>query len=273
MDVRSDLDPKESLGTFKSLLISSAILSDREAEVYVTVITMGQATSADIHRRLEKSPFRNIAVQSIHKILERLQRRGFIKGTISSGKRKHSTFFRANAPEGPLEHHLNAAEKLKDSVNEVVALLEKKYEEHDCDDNDQSIWVYEPHATAFREGLKHLRGAKKTIAVHSNNYSWLVQPQGQGVKDTLKRKMKDGVEVRLLGLAPVDSIKSTLEEFNSVRRETAVPCIPYCLIDGQQLLIAFNEGLDTKLLATKNTYLLDRHSAQFSKTWDEAKRV
>jgi hypothetical protein len=153
----------------------------------------------------------------------------------------------------------------------VVALLEKKYEEHNSSDNDQNVWVYEPHKTALREGIKHLKSAKKTIAVYSNNYSWLVQHQA--VRDTIKKQIKAGLEIKLLGLTPVDSIKRTLEEFNHVRRETTIPCTPYCLIDGEQLLVAFNEGLDTKLLATKNTYLLDRHSTQFNKLWDEAKRV
>ena len=262
MDVGNEKNP---FATFKELLISSGVLTEKDAEIYIAIIYMGQACATDVHKRLvQKTKFKTIAPQTVYKLLENLRTKGFIKGTVSSGRRAHSKMFTANPPEEPLEAYFNANDKLRDATNDAVALFEKTYEAKGNKDNDQNLWVSEPHKTAIREGTKILQSAEKSILMYSNNYSWI---QHEQIADVLREKMADGIRVSLLGAPAADSVKGDLACFNKIRRETSIPCMPYCLVDGKHLLMVFNEGSDAKLLATRNKYMVDHYSAQFDKIW------
>jgi sugar-specific transcriptional regulator TrmB len=262
MDVRNKQEP---LTTFKNLLINSGVLRYREAEVYVTLVDMGQATAAEIHRCLKgKTALNKIAIQSVHKILERLRKNGFIKSTVVSGKRAHSKQYKANSPEDALKPYFNGTERLKDMLNEVVARLE--INEQKSAKVDQSIWLYEPKRIAIREGIKHLKKAKETILLRCNDYTWIQQA---GIGEAIMKKVEEGLEVRILGATPKESIQNALIKFNNVRKQTTIPCAPYCLIDREQLLIFFSEGLEHRLMATKNMYMVDHYSAQFDDVWEK----
>jgi sugar-specific transcriptional regulator TrmB len=263
MSARSD---KELLETFKMLLAGGNVLTNKEAETYITIINMGQATAADIYRRLRaKAEFQGISKQTIHRLLNDLEKKGFIRSAISSGKRSHSKPYRATSPEEALSEYFSATERLKDVTDDVVTLLELKEKQGDSA-NNQCIWMHEPKRIALREGIKYLKGAKKSILLFCNNYSWIEEP---GVSELLTKKTNEGLDVRILGGTPAPALQSVLERFHKVRRETNIPCVPYSIIDDGQLLIFLNEGFDPKLLATKNVYMVERHSAQFRKVWDE----
>ncbi len=195
-----------------------------------------------------------------------LKEKGFIKCTIASGRRTHSTLYRSNSPEDALVNYFGAIDQLKDVTDQVVALLEQKYEQQGDKANDQNIWMFEPWKIALREGIKYLEGAKKSILMYCNNHSWIEEP---GIAAALRKKMNEALDVRILGGPPPTALQRIMKKFNKIRKETSIPCTPYCIVDEEQLLIFLNDGFDPKLLATKNTYIVERHSAQFSKVWEE----
>lgn len=265
MDVRRE---KDTLETFKRLLISRHILNDREAETYFILINLGQATAADIHRKLILKPeFRDTAPQTVHKFLETLRTNGFVKVTASSGKRGHSKLYKANSPESALalEKYFDDTDSLKDVMNDVVAVLEINNQKANGS-SQQGIWVHEPQKTALREGVKCLRSAKKSVIIYSNNYSWIVEEPSIG--QILMKKIEAQVEVRLLGSTPKDTVRNSVSVFDNVRKETDIPCMPYCIVDGQELLLILNESFNAKLFATQNGYMVDHFASQFEKIWN-----
>jgi sugar-specific transcriptional regulator TrmB len=263
MSARSE---KELLETFKTLLVSGNVLTNREAEAYVTIISTGHATAADIYRRLKaKAEFQGISKQTIHGLLNDLCQKGFIRSAIASGKRSHSKPYKPTYPEDALSEYFSATEKLKDVADDVVTLLELKEKQGDSA-NNQCIWMHEPKRIALREGIKYLRGAKKSIHMFCNNYSWTEEP---GVTELLTKKTNEGLDVKILGGTPASALRSSLAGLDKVRRQTGIPCVPYSIIDNEQLLIFLNEGFDPKLLATRNIYMVERHSAQFGSIWNE----
>jgi sugar-specific transcriptional regulator TrmB len=262
MSARSE---KELLEAFKMLLVGGNVLTNKEAEAYITIVNTGQATAADIYHRLRaKVAFRGISKQTIHGLLGDLEQKGFIKSAITSGKRSHSKPYRPTSPEEALSEYFSATEKLKDVTDDIVTLLELKEKQGDSA-NNQCIWMHEPKRIALREGIKYLKGAQKSILMFCNDYSWIEEP---GVTELLTKKTNEGVGVKILGGTPVPTLESALRKFDKVRRETDIPCVPYSIIDDEQLLIFLNEGFDPKLLATKNIYMVERHSAQFRKVWN-----
>ena len=261
MSTRSE---KEPLETFKMLLVSGNVLKNKEAEVYVAIIKTGQATAADIYRQFRaKAEFPKISKQTIHELLSELERRGFIRTAITSGRRSHSKPYRPTSPEDALSEYFSATESLKDVTDDVVTLLELKEKQGD-NANDQCIWMHEPKRIALREGIKYLKGAKKSVLMFCNDYSWIEEP---GIIESFTRKISEGLDVKILGGTPPRALQSALKKFAKVRRETDIPCVPYSIIDEERLLIFLNEGFDPKLLATKNTYMVERYSAQFEKVW------
>jgi sugar-specific transcriptional regulator TrmB len=263
MSARSE---KELLETFKMLLVGGSVLTNKEAEAYVAIISTGQATASDIYGRLRaKAEFQRISKQTIHGLLNDLCQKGFVRSAITSGKRSHSKPYKPTSPEDALSEYFSATEKLKDVTDDVVTLLELKEKQGDSG-KDQCIWMHEPKRIALREGIKYLRGAKKSILMFCNDYSWIEEP---GVTELLTKKTNEGVDVKILGGTPAPALRSVLAEFDKVRRQTGIPCVPYSIIDDEQLLIFLNEGFDPKLLATKNIYMVERHSAQFRKVWNE----
>lgn len=263
MSARSEKEPIE---TFKTLLVSSNVLTNKEAEVYVAVIKTGQATAADIHRQLKaKAEFPKISKQTIHGLLSDLEGKGFIKAAITSGKRSHSKPYRPTSPEDALSEYFSAIESLRDVTDEVVTSLELKMKQGD-NANTHSIWMHEPKRIAIREGIKCLRSAKKSVLMFCNDYSWIEEP---GVTEILAKKIKDGIDIKILGRTPAPALLSSLKKFDKVRRETDIPCVPYSIVDEEQLLIFVNDGFSPKLLDTKNVYMVERHSAQFEKVWNE----
>lgn len=262
MSARSE---KELLETFKMLLVNGSVLTNKEAEIYMTIINAGQVTATDVYRRLRaKAEFLKISKQTIHGLLSDLEQKGFIRSAIASGKRSHSKPYRPTSPEEALSGYFDATEKLKDVTDDVVTLLELKEKQGDSA-NNQSIWMHEPKRIALREGIKYLKGAKKSILMFCNDYSWIEE---SGVTELLTKKTNDGLDVKILGGTPAPALQSALKKFNNVRRETDIPCVPYSVIDDEQLLIFLNEGFDPKLLSTRNIYMVERHSAQFKKVWN-----
>jgi hypothetical protein len=99
-----------------------------------------------------------------------------------------------------------------------------------------------------------------------NDYSWTEEP---GITELLTKKANDGLDVKILGGKPTLALRNALARFDKVRRQTDIPCVPYSIIDNEHLLIFLNEGFDPKLLATRNIYMVERHSAQFGTIWNE----
>jgi sugar-specific transcriptional regulator TrmB len=263
MSARSE---KELLETFKTLLVNGNVLTSKEAEVYTTIINAGEATAADIYHRLKgKAEFLRISKQTIHGLLSDLKRKGFIRDAITSGKRSHSKPYRPTLPEDALSEYFSATEKLKDVTDDVVTVLELKEKQSDGT-NNQAIWMHEPKRIAIREGRKYLQGAKKSILMFCNDYSWIEET---GVTELLTKKANEGLDIRIMGGIPVPALQSALKKFGKARRETDIPCVPYSIIDDKQLLMFLNEGFDPKLLATRNVYMVKRYSAQFAKVWSE----
>jgi sugar-specific transcriptional regulator TrmB len=257
---------QEPLETFKILLINRGILTDKEAEVYTAVIDMGQATATTVYQRLRSSSvFKSVAKQTVHRLLTDLKRRGLIKSTVTSGKRGHSTVYKAIPPETPLSEHFNETEKLKDVTEQIVALMEQKSEPEEKI-QDQNLWIYEPQKIALKEGLKCLENAKKSVLVYCNDYTWAQLP---GIMELLKKKMNEKLDVRIIGGILPERSNNCLKAFNRVMRETDIPCLPYCLMDKECMLFFFNDIVlpGYKVLQTKNAYMVERYSAQFEKIW------
>jgi len=264
MEIRSE---KESLETFKRLLISRQILTDREAEMYMILVDLGQATATEIHRKLKQKPeFGRIARPTVHVYLETLRTYGFAKVTAASGKRKHSKIYKANPPEGALKNHFDDNETLKVLIGDVVAKLEINNQKMNGV-HEQNLWVYEPQEPALLEGIRCLKNARKSIAIYCNDYSLIVQQPSIG--QLLRKKIKDGVTVRLLGAPPKDTVRNTVAQFDRVRKETSIPCMPYCIVDGQDLLLVLNENFGSKLFTTQNGYMVDHFTSNFDKIWNE----
>lgn len=257
---------KDVLDTFKSLLVDR-VLSNRQAEVYITLISLGQASASEIHEKIKDKPrvagIEKISKSVVYIILNELEQRGFIKSALKSGIKSHSKPFRPVSPEEALAQHFSETEQLKDISNQVVTLLELK-EKGGSKANKQDIWMHETRRVALNEGLKQLEGAKKAILMYCNDYSWIEE---SGIAEVLTKKIKERIDVRILGKTPAPTLQTNLSQFNAVRKETSIPCNPYCIVDDEQLLTFLNDGFNPKLLITKNTYMVMRHSAQFKEIW------
>lgn len=268
ISIRSE---KDVLDTFKSLLVDR-VLSNRQAEVYITLISLGQATASELHDRikdkLKVAGTEKISKSIVYIILDDLEQMGFIKSALTPGVKSHSKPYRPVSPEEALEQHFSETEQLKDISNQVVTLLELK-QKQGSKVNKQDIWMHETKKVALNEGLKQLEGAKKAILMYCNDYSWIEE---QGIAELLTKKINERLDVRILGKSPAPTLQNSLSQFDSVRKETAIPCNPYCIVDDEQLLTFLNDGFNPKLLITKNTYMVMRHSAQFKEIWDNHSR-
>ncbi len=258
---------KDVLDTFKSLLIDR-VLSNRQAEVYITLISLGQASASEIYEKIEDKP-RVAGTEKISKsldytILDDLEQKGFIKSALKSGIKSHSKPFRPVSPEEALAQHFSETEQLKDIANQVVTLLELK-ERNGSKTNKQDIWMHETKRVALNEGIKQLHEARKAILMYCNDYSWIEEP---GIAEVLAKKISEGIDVRILGKTPAPTLLNSLSQFDTVRKETTIPCNPYCIVDDEQLLTFLNEGFNPKLLITRNTYMVMRNSAQFKEIWE-----
>jgi len=258
---------KDTLDAFKSLLVGR-VLSYRQAEVYVTLISLGQASASEIFNRIKNKPkvagLEKISKPAVYNILDELEERSFVKSAVTPGTKSNSKPYRPVPPDDALEEYFNQTDDLKDTANQVVTLMELK-EKQGKKTGKQDIWMHGTKKIALREGLKHLESAKKTILMYCNDYSWTEEP---GVTDLLIEKINDGIDVKILGKQPASTLRGNLIAFDAVRRETTIPCNPYCVVDDEHLLTFLNDGFSPKLLVTRNTYMVMRHSAQFSEIWE-----
>ena len=213
---------KDVLDIFKSLLVDR-VLSNRQAEVYITLISLGQASASEIYDKIKDkyvaAGIEKISKSIVYIILDELEQRGFIKSALKPGIKSHSKPFRPVSPEEALAQHFSETEQLKDISNQVVTLLELK-EKSGSKANKQDIWMHETKKVALNEGLKQLEGAKKAILMYCNDYSWIEEP---GIAEVLTKKINDRIDVRILGKTPAPTLQTSLSQFNAVRKETSIP--------------------------------------------------
>lgn len=248
-------DPFDELIT---LLLSTGILDETDAKIYVFGLKKGIITSGGILRE------RIVSRQSTGADrLRRLSDGGYFESTIGESKirgRGHGKKYKAIPPEVSLLDFLLKYGEIQGCIDKIRDARELLSEEQEQEDE---IWLLKPQKVALHRIAGIIQNAKQSIKIFSHDCTWFDHLE---IRESFSLANSKKIDIQIFATKADERTIKGLKKVGISVSNVSAPYLPFCLIDNSLLLLPCTGGtLSTEylMIMTSQKYLVDNFMTTF----------